>query len=218
MPEQAKTKISLYQKMCGLLIWISRLLSIPLEMLLHVNVGDRYFGFSGFLSLVVMIVWVASTNDSGLLALLMVAYIIRIIIYQFKRGGERDRSSPLRHSRYAGRPLIGFWFNNVEEEKLKTSEAVLTMLLGGAISLVNHPLGNFLLCSGSAMLAAAGVAAAITRDKLLDKLDAEFERQAETAALQKYISGQPERGFTPVYVNAQVLSSNSTPPPLGLIE
>src|ERR1700677_1937760 len=105
MNAELRSKFSVYGLLCNILIWHLRLLSVPIEMLTHVDVGERYFGFSGLLA-VLLIGADAWWEGSSVLYLLMTIVVLRVISRRVWCFWSRTADYPRVNSRSAGRPLV----------------------------------------------------------------------------------------------------------------
>jgi len=166
------------------------------EILLHVNVGERYLGFSAVLAPALMLGIALNSSTGGGLLFLAVAFIIRILLHSTSSRRRFEYGGELVHSRYPGHPLFGWLNGKMKEPTARGLEACLVAAIGGVICLLDQTLGAYLLCSGAAMLLALGLRESIAHDQLLDKIDAEIERRAEETEFQNHINRIQPCGIT----------------------
>jgi hypothetical protein len=177
--------------MSNLVIWLLRPLAIPTEMILHVGVGERYLGFiNGALALLVMFTWGAvwRGDDAGLLVLWIFAFIGRVFIFMIACNNRKEYGGPRRHTYSPGRPLFGWRPGNKKPEALRGREGMLVLGLAFLCQFVDPTFAGYLFCSGGAMLVILGLERSIIRHRMLDRLDAEIERENETMALSEWKS------------------------------
>jgi len=180
-------KPSLRQRLMGLVAWGAKLFSLPLVWLLHLNPGERCFGFNGLLATagVVTFLWRLPPPEAWLSIVFLLALPVRGVVH-WVRGGRRPG---LVHSQYTGQPLLGFWSGKESEETLRKIEGFCTLGLGFLIYYCfNCSLGAFLVVGAANLLAHLGIEQAIVRDRVLDRIDAELERQADDAILEHRMS------------------------------
>ena len=183
---QSKAQFSVYEAVCNGLIWLIRPLTIPVEMLMHVDVGERYFGFSGLLALILLVACAAwcPTEESSLLNLLATVVLARVVVHRILCVRRRWRGEPMVNSRSEGRPLLALYIKRFPEHTIKAVEPVLVMLTAAVIAAINETLGGYLLCSGLGLLAITVVRGNLAYNKRLDSLDAQIEQQGAIATAQ----------------------------------
>jgi len=175
-PEQSP-KFSVYAMLCKTLIWHLRLLSVPIEMLSHIDVGERYFGFSGLLA-VLLIGADAWWEGSSMLYLLMTMVVLRVV------------SHPPVNSRSAGRPLLGVFVPKIPEIAMRWIEPVLVMIVALVLCAINSTLGGYLMWSGFALLGVTIARASLSYNEMLDRLDAGIVPALPVTSIQ---NGIPDR-------------------------
>jgi hypothetical protein len=183
---QTKEKFSLFRICAKLVIGLLRIFSVPLEMLSHSWVGERYMGLAGWLGIIGICEWGALWPHSNYVTFnwLLGAYAVRIAIYKFS--SDRD-GTPAAHSRYPGHPFFGWFQDRFDPEMLRGSELLALFGLGALIRLADEAVGNYLLAATSAMLVVSTLQESIARDRVLDKLDAQLEEEADNTALRAHL-------------------------------
>src|SRR5271170_1103099 len=106
MRHELSAQFSVYELLCNILIWHLRLLTVPIEMLTHIDVGERYFGFSGLLAVLLMGAE-AWWEGSSMLYLLMTIVVLRVISHRAWCMWSRMAGYTPINSRSEGRPLLG---------------------------------------------------------------------------------------------------------------
>jgi hypothetical protein len=168
---ESKTKFSLHETLCNVLIWHLRLLSVPLEMLLHLDVGERYLGFSGLLATTLLGVY-AANQESSLLNSLVMLIIGRIFFHRLYCIRRRWAGDPPIDSRSPGRSLLTLLPVQFARPAMKWIEPVLVMVTAAITGPFSDPTGEFLLWSGAALLCITLVRANLSYHQMLDALDA----------------------------------------------
>jgi len=187
-PEQSP-KFSVYAMLCKTLIWHLRLLSVPIEMLSHIDVGERYFGFSGLLA-VLLIGADAWWEGSSMLYLLMTMVVLRVISHRVWCFWSRTAGYPPVNSRSAGRPLLGVFVPQIPEIAMRWIEPVLVMIIALVLSAINSTMGGYLMWSGFALLGVTIARASLSYNEMLDRLDAGIVPALPVTSIQ---NGIPDR-------------------------
>ena len=92
----------------AVIMWLTQMLSMPAEMLLHEGVGERYLGISGGLAALLMIFFAVATGRSepALLWLLVVIFVTCCMVHRILCVRLRLLGGPRQHTRYPGRPNL----------------------------------------------------------------------------------------------------------------
>jgi len=167
--------------MSGVLL-VLRPLAIPVTLLLHRKVGERFLGFAGLLAVIpfILVTDNFTAPDCGLLTIFMWIYVCRMTWHYLSRGRNHGEG-PVLHSRDPGEPLWGLlnkWFIPRGSAYI---EAILVTVFGFVFAFVNDLMGGYLFLSGIAMFGVLHLSGRLVRDKVLDRVDAivEERKQAE---------------------------------------
>jgi hypothetical protein len=171
MELELKKPFSVYGMICNVVIWHLRLLSVPVEMLLHINVGERYLGFSGLLAMILMGSY-AAYEDSSLLNSLMILIIGRVIVHRIWCIRRRRLGDPPEDTRSAGRTFLTLLPVQIPEAAMKWIEPVVVMVGALVVEVISTPAGDYLMWAGAALLGITFVRANLNYNRLLDTLDA----------------------------------------------
>jgi hypothetical protein len=176
-------KFSVYQMFCNVMIWLLRPLTVPIEMIIHFNVGERYPGFSSLIALIGMgtLAEFCPPNESFLLYVLMAAFIVRIIVHRIWCIFRRVRGGPIVHSRSPGRPLLQLLIPKLPEMVIQWIEPLVVLLGAAVMAAVNETVGDYLMASGAALLGITIVRATAGYNRVLDTLDALIEQEPQVA-------------------------------------
>ena len=183
---ESKKRSSVYEMICNILIWHLRLLSVPVEMLLHKDVGERYLGFSGLASMILLVVY-AANQDSSLLNSLVILIIGRSIVHRVWCMHRRRAGAPMPNTRSPGRPLLTLLPIRFAEPTMKWIEPILVMVVAPFIAISSDPAGVFLLWSGAALLCITLVRANLSYNQMLDALDAQAVPELPAARMPERI-------------------------------
>ena len=184
MSQQIK-KPSLHQRLCNLMMWAVRPFSLPVDLMLHNSIGERYVGYGWVRAVLVMVVFACCASNPDPMSWLIGLFFIGLVSHNFYLDKlRRDGGAPL-HSNDPGVPLRGLWRNRFEESTLRETEAWLVGLAGGAIVMFNTALGVYLICAGMSVLTILGIRESLERHKLLDFRDAELEKLADEEAVSR---------------------------------
>ena len=174
MEQQVRTKFSVYGLLCDIVIWHLRLLSVPIEMITHFGVGERYFGFTGLLA--VLLMWAdAWWEGSSALYMLMTVVVLRVVAHRIWCVRCRMVGYPLVNSRVPGDPILGIVLPRIPAAAMRWIEPVLVMVVALVLGLISSPLGGYLMWSGFGLLCITIVRASISYNQMLDQLDAQVE-------------------------------------------
>jgi hypothetical protein len=164
-----------------ILMFLMRIFSLPVTVLLHKDYGLRFLGWSGVFALLpfYFVSWLCSTSSSVPLMCLMWAYIARCAIgkalhlYQLYR-----KRVPKTHTRYSGVPLIAQLLPTWSEDALLWLEPLGVFILGQVAFWLNRPLGYYLCWAAIASAAWRVLIKNYVLNKMLDTHDAAFEQKA----------------------------------------
>jgi hypothetical protein len=171
MEQGMKSTSFVYKMLCNVLIWHLRLLTVPVEMLTHLDVGERYFGFSGLLAVLTMVA-AAAYEGSALLYLLATVVVLRVVAHRAWCIYRRTVGDPVVNSRSAGRPLLGVVVPQIPTVVLRWVEPLVLMVVALVLGAMSDAVGSYLMWSGFAMLGITTVRGSLTYNEMLDRLDA----------------------------------------------
>jgi len=189
MTRELNAKFSMYAVLCSILSWHLRLLTVPIEMLTHVGVGERYFGFSGLLAVLLMGADAWWTGSSALYLLMMVV-VLRVVAHRVWCFRCRMAGDPLVNTRLPGDPILGIFLPRIPEVAMRWIEPVLVMIVALVLGVISSPVGSYLMWSGFALLGITIVRASLSYNEVLDRLDASI---APALALTSTPESVPDR-------------------------
>jgi hypothetical protein len=164
----------------NVLMFLARIISLPLELMLHVDVGERYLGLSGGFAFLLMIFFPAlfpHSNPTPLL-LLLIIFLGRCFIHHVASIRTWWSGRLTKHTRRPGTPLALWLFPTLPEAAVRWLEPVCVVLIGAVISLLSRPLGAFLFLSGAGMLACLALSYIMMMNRVRDMHDRMLEQQA----------------------------------------
>ena len=195
MDQRLHHRFPLYRLLCQFMIGFLRPLTVPVEVLVRRNPGERYPGFAGVVGVLLMAAWAVLTA-SPTLALLDGTAVVAMVVARVR---SRARGGPVVHTRFAGEPLLAVVAPGLPPGAVPWVEPAAVIAVGVVLATVlSAPLGDYLACAGSALLATTLVRAAAAYHRRLDQLDAEVERaaaEARDASAPDLLFATPARGF-----------------------
>ena len=181
MSEQQQTKMSFTDFRFGVnaATWLSHLLSIPLNVLLHFGPGERYIGIPGLIIIPCMVAYTMAFQSASWtpMFLLLFAYILMCLVWRGYAIFRRLWIKRPVHTRYGGRPLLHLLAPGLSETFVQYIEAGLAVIVGLALSKVNAPFGGFLVLSGLGKTMALNIWAMVRRAEDWNRTDAMLEQQ-----------------------------------------
>jgi hypothetical protein len=186
--------------MRGVLL-LARPFAVPVTLLLHSGVGERFLGFSGIIAIApfFLLPMCFETSGSLLFTLLTWAYILRAAAHYYHVRSS-DPTRAVRLSRDPGDPLWGTLEQSLSRRASAYAESGGVILVGFLAQWLSPLLGTYLLLSGIAMLLSVELNGRLVRDKLLDKLDAILEAQTQVDEIREAIGqGQSVRPALETY-------------------
>jgi hypothetical protein len=179
--QQSESPFLSFSAGASLLIFLARIFSLPITVLLHKGYGSRFVGLTGVLAIIpfFFLVLVFSHSNPAPLMCLLLLYIARCAagrathLYRVIR-----KRVPKTHTRYAGRPLLARMLPNWSEDALLRIEPLGVFLLGLATVWLTRPLGWYLILAGIGSAAWHGITWVYLNNKLTDDQDAALEQEA----------------------------------------
>jgi hypothetical protein len=167
----------------GLLVWVTRLFSLPVTVLLHSGYGSRFLGVAGPVAIVPMLVVAASFPDADprpLLALTVI-YVVRILycrmvfLYRLLR-----RRPEMQHTRYGGTPWVMRWLPAWRLQPVLWLEALGVFTFGYCLHWLTAPLGCYLMLGACGQIVWLGLSFLYNHNRVQDLHDAAIEQQTMT--------------------------------------
>lgn len=181
MSESQQTKMSFTDFRMGVNVaaWLSHLLSVPLNVLLHFGLGERYIGIPGLVIIPCMLVYTMAFQSAtwAPMLLLVLAYIVMCVVWRGYAVFRRHFLKRPVHSRYAGRPLLHLLAPRLSQTFINYIEAGIAITLGLAFTKVNAPLGGFLFLAGLGQTMSLNIEKMVRHAKELDRIDAMLEQR-----------------------------------------
>lgn len=184
-----------FEVLCHGVIALLRPMTAPIELLLHVEVGERYAALSGPVALLLMGAWSHLTRDSGLIVLLMLAFALRLAINKLLCLRNRRRGRVTPHTRSPGKPLLSQVMGIGSVRILTWIEPLIALMLAVALRFVTPAAALYLTCSALCLLGANTLHGWVSYHRRLDAMDRELERSEQ--ALQ-VLEGQSPAGECPL--------------------
>jgi len=171
MEQSMKPTSRLFKMLCSAVIWHLRLLTVPIEMLTHLDVGERYFGFSGLLAVLTMVA-AAAYEGSSLLYFLATVVVLRVVAHRAWCIYRRTAGDPVVNSRSAGRPLLALLMPQIPAIVLRWVEPLLLMVVALVFGAMSDAVGSYLMWSAGALLGINIVRGTLAYNETLDRMDA----------------------------------------------
>ncbi len=190
MPPQEKPE-SFMEKVKGvsmLMLFFARIFSLPLEMTLREDVGERYQGFAGACSFVLLVIFplLFQRSNPFPVYLLLFLFIIRCIVHRVVTLRRLWRHEKMRHTRRAGTPYLVRLLPNWPITRVLWLEPALVSALGMIVVWFNLPLGLFLILASLGLAARLIVREVYMINQLMDMNDAAFEQEYKAERFREF--------------------------------
>jgi hypothetical protein len=193
MNQQQNSKMSFtdFRSFVNLTIWGCHILSIALNVFLHVAPGERYIGLPGLIVIPLLMVWGGFTANYGgqQVTEFVPLYMLMCLVWNGYAVFRRRKLRRLVHTRYAGMPLLCFalpWFGEITVRRV---ESLMVFVAGAFLYQVNQPAGSFLCVAALGQLMSLQIQQLIELNKRLDEMDNMIE-QSERAGRSREMLGQ----------------------------
>lgn len=176
--------------------------SQTVEVFLRHDFGERYFSFLGIFGsfvtygILLFLGLTAAQTQGGFFlgAFFLISFVMCLVhhwqIYQ------RNQKGIAWHSRYAGTPWLLEALPQASPYVVKRwIEPVLVIGLGFFFSIIEAPLGAWLIFAGLSLAAREQIAASRIRERVLDAIDADIEARQMRAAIIEQKKPQQTEGF-----------------------
>jgi len=189
MDQKEESFIDRARGTANLAVLVAKVISVPAEVLLHFDVGERYIGPSALAALVLMMffpVLFPSSNPAPLL-LLALAFVLRgaclraVVLWRYFKGIR-----PVQHTKRCGVPWLQRLLPRWSLSSLLWIEGPLCAVLGTGVAYINKPLGFFLMLSGWALLVITGLRAVMNHNSATDIHDRMLEQQGTAESLRAF--------------------------------
>jgi len=163
-----------------LLIFLAKIFSLPLDLFLHEDVGERYIGLAGAFSFVLLVVWPLffPASSPAPIYLLLFAFVIRSAVHNIISSRRLLRLEKLEYTRRSGTPLLARLVPHWSPARLAWLEPAAVLVLGMVVIWISKPLGTYL------MLASMGIFGLLMVHKM--HLANEMADMSDAAHLQRY--------------------------------
>lgn len=162
------------------IIVLLRPVTVPVEMFLRVDVGERYAALSGLGAFVLMGVWSRVAHDSGVIVLLMPPFVLRLAINKLLSIYKRRRGRPNRHTRRPGKPMLSLVLGKRSVRALIWLEPLFALLLAAALHKVSLAAAQYLDASALCLMAVNILRGWVSYHRRLDAIDSELEQRVRT--------------------------------------
>ena len=161
--------------------WFLKLFTVPLELMARREIGERYVGVSGLLSLLLLWAWAwwSSSAGSGLLYLFLLACIVRIVFIRVMCVRRRLEGRPI-HSHRAGHSQLER-FIALPGSVVQWIEPAALFVMALVLGAISQPLGEYLELASAALLVLTAVRSAASYYRILDAIDRQIEQNLPTA-------------------------------------
>jgi hypothetical protein len=176
-----------------LLISLLRPIAVPIELMFHKDVGERYVGFGGFLAFGALLAccWVP---HNGLMIFITCVYGIKALGHQEAGESRRQHGGLRQHTRRSGVPLWGLLRNKMTEDHAVFCEMWLLLVLGGIAAYFNQTAGPYLMIAGVVSCVIRQLRQTIEREVVLDRVDELLEQEELNRKIEEHL-GPDWNGF-----------------------
>ena len=186
-PQQEETFIDRMKATTSLAIFFAKIFSLPSELLLHEDVGERYIGLPGgfaFLLLMFFPVLFQHSNPVPLLVLLF-AVVFRCFCHRTKALWNWFKGRPRTgHTKRPGTPWAMRLLPNWSVQTVYWLEPFFCILLGIGVAFLSLPLGVYLFLSGLGLLTVIGLRYVAYQTQINDMHDCTLESQVTAEGLR----------------------------------
>jgi hypothetical protein len=173
-------RLSIFELVCHLAMWLLRPLAVPLETLIHRRVGERAPGLASLVGLAVMEFFSLMAQDSTMLHLLMFAFVARVISVVALSAIARGRGEPWA-TRAIGTPWLSTFFPGLPGPAARWAEPFAALALAMLVKAINTAAGDYLELSCVALLAMNALRFAVTYSRYLDVVDEQVAARSTPA-------------------------------------
>lgn len=152
-----------------------------MEVFLHRNFGERYFGMQSALVLLLVPFYSLFWRGYDLRPLLqfLAAYLVMCFVAQIGILARRRRGGPQVHSQYSGTPHIMRLLPWLSERTVKVIvEPMLLFVIAVMTMSVSEPLGGYLMLCSVALCLTVNLAIGMERKRAIDTNDAYWEQRS----------------------------------------
>jgi hypothetical protein len=173
-------RLSVFELVCHLAMWLLRPLAVPLETLLHRRVGERAPGLASLVGLAVMELFSLMAQDSTMLHLLMLVFVARVVAVVALSAIARGRGEPWA-TRAIGTPWLSTFFPGLPGPAARWAEPFAALALAMLVKAINTAAGDYLELSCVALLAMNALRFAVTYSRYLDIVDEQVAARSTPA-------------------------------------
>lgn len=164
----------------NIMVFVSRVMTAPVEVIIRKRFGSRYFGLPGFVALFAIPMWMIFWPEED--GSWIVWFWLLFILMQLRARMEAAwmvRRGDIVHTRYNGQPRVARFFKKLGEQEIKgKTEPTIVLTIGLLIFLFNMPLGSYLVIASLALAANHGLMVAVDRARALEMNDVLIEQRA----------------------------------------
>jgi hypothetical protein len=163
----------------GFAIFMAKIFSLPVELLLHGDVGERYIGFCGGFSFLLLLFFPVffPHSSAGPVYALLAAFVIRCLIHRGVSLWRWWRGTRVGHSRRPGTPHLQRLLPHWQEGRVRRLEPGIVLLLGLALFWLTKPLGVYLIFAGIGLIVCLALSQILLLNRARDMNDAALEQQ-----------------------------------------
>ena len=178
--QQSDSPVLTVEATTGLIIFLIRVFSLPVTVLLHKGYGSKFVGLGGLLAILPFfaLTLMFPHASAAPLMILLLLYILRCVggrIAQIVRYFRGQRS--MIHRQSPGHPLIARFFPQWSDSHVLWLEPAGVFALGLALVWLTRPLGWYLILAGLALAAWMGMCHVYAMNKAAEMNDAALEQQ-----------------------------------------
>lgn len=164
----------------NLVVFFARSFAVSIEVFLRRGFGERYIGMQA--AIAVPIIFFFSVffphDDPRPMFWFLGAYLLMCVRARIEGIRRRMRGEPRPHSYYNGWPWLSRAAPKFTETQVKLrTEPLLVLAVGYIASLMNRPLGVYIMVSAAALLLTAILTEQYERVRAMDMNDAVIEQR-----------------------------------------
>ena len=155
--------------------------AIVMIVFLRSNLGREAIGFHGIVGLAFILLWGGMTNSYAMFIFLC-AYLLALLSQRMKTFAN-ERKGIITHSRYQGDSVVAKrLFPRMSDLNLCGIDAFLCLVSGAALTVIDKPLGLFVMAGFISILLCENINRELYRKRMQAMRDAEIEQRflAET--------------------------------------
>jgi hypothetical protein len=171
----------------SLAIFGAKIVSLPLELMFHGDVGETYLGLAGGCSFLLMMFFpvLFLHSNPGPFYLFTLACFVRWFCYRSKVLWNWWKGKPItKHTQRPGTPWVMRLVPNWSVQTVLWLEPVFCIVLGFGIAFVSMPLGVFLFLGGVGLLALNTLRAVSLRNEAIAVHNRMLEQQVSADSLR----------------------------------